>query len=40
MALIPSWWYMSDSSKAIVKNVAGTPLVLLIGLVLLRASFW
>ena len=30
---------MSDSSKAIVKNVAGTALVLLIGLVLLRAFF-
>ena len=39
MALIPRWQYMSDSSKAIVKNVAGIVLVLLIGLVLLRAFF-
>ena len=39
MALIPRWQYMSDSSKAIVKNVAGTTLVLLIGLVLLQAFF-
>lgn len=30
---------MSNNSKAIVKNVAGTALVLLIGLVLLRAFF-
>ena len=30
---------MSNNSKAIVKNVAGTALVLLIGLVLLRAIF-
>ena len=39
MALIPRWQYMSDSSKAIVKNVAGTALVLVIGLLLLRAFF-
>ena len=39
MALIPRWQYMSDSSKAMVKRVAGTGLVLLLGLVLLRAFF-
>lgn len=39
MALIPRWQYMSDSSKAMVKRVAGTGLVLLVGLVLLRAFF-
>ena len=39
MALIPRWQYMSEKSKAIVKNVAGTAVVLLIGLVLLRAFF-
>ena len=39
MALIPRWQYMSDNSKAIVKNVAGTAFVLLIGLMLLRAFF-
>ena len=39
MALIPRWQYMTDSSKAIVKNVAGTALALLIGLILLRALF-
>jgi hypothetical protein len=37
MALIPRWQYMSDRSKAIVKNTAGTVVVLLIGFVLLRA---
>ena len=31
MALIPRSHYMPDSSKVIVKNVAGTALVLLIG---------
>jgi divalent metal cation (Fe/Co/Zn/Cd) transporter len=30
---------MTDSSKAIVKNVAGTALALIIGLTLLRALF-
>jgi divalent metal cation (Fe/Co/Zn/Cd) transporter len=30
---------MSDSSKAIVKNASGVAVVLLIGLVLLRAFF-
>jgi hypothetical protein len=30
---------MTDSSKTIVKNVAGTALVLFIGLTLLRALF-
>ena len=39
MALIPRWQYMSEKSKAIVKSVAGTAAVLLIGLVLLRAFF-
>lgn len=39
MALIPRWQYMSDSSKAIVKNASGVAVVLLIGLVLLRAFF-
>ena len=39
MALIPRWQYMTDSSKAIVKNVAGTALALFIGLTLLRALF-
>jgi hypothetical protein len=37
MALIPRWQYMSDRSKVIVKNTAGTAVVLLIGVVLLRA---
>ena len=37
MALIPRWQYMSDRSKAIVKNTAGTAVMLLIGVVLLRA---
>jgi hypothetical protein len=37
MALIPRWQYMSDRSKAIVKNTAGMAVVLLIGVVLLRA---
>ena len=39
MSLIPRWKYMTDSSKAIVKNVVGTALVLFIGLILLRALF-
>ena len=39
VALIPRWQYMSEKSKAIVKSVAGTAAVLLIGLVLLRAFF-
>lgn len=39
MALIPRWQYMSEKSKAIVKNVAGSAVVLLIGLMLLRAFF-
>ena len=39
MALIPRWQYMSEKSKAIVKSVAGSAAVLLIGLVLLRAFF-
>ena len=39
MSLIPRWQYMTDSSKAIVKNVVGTALVLFIGLILLRALF-
>ena len=39
MALIPRWQYMSEKSKAIVKSVAGSAAVLLIGLLLLRAFF-
>ena len=39
MSLIPRWQYMSEKSKAIVKSVAGSAAVLLIGLLLLRAFF-
>ena len=31
MSLIPRWQYMTDSSKAIVKNVAGVSYLYLIG---------
>ena len=39
MALIPRWQFMTDSSKAMVKQSAITLVVVLIGLTLLRAIF-
>ena len=39
MALIPRWQYMTDSSKAMVKQSVITVVVVLIGLTLLRAIF-
>ena len=39
MALIPRWSLMTEESKALVKNVGISIVVLLIGFALIRALF-